>query len=329
MRTCVPYHQGVWGDAFPCVVSLLKPIKPSSPKNRVNPLKYNTRESENSEFLKPNENNLKPIKPKIKTTGTTGSGMTKRNRKMMIDPAKSEQGKALVAAARAARAALDNEERARLDAIHAASAVPDDCGPDIAPSPARGGFVVERQIALVPNGIDTRGLGKWAAAPTGYGHRASIRRADVFDAMQAQAARRKRPMILTPGQVAMGRRYHDLVELLSADGCVLSRLDASHGSGDGGNWMDRRIQLSNELDMLRRRIGAGVAMAVRRVRPSARGADQRGPIMDRVLVDMVCLKGCTLDQVLVAHGWAKDSTARKVVGEALCGALDRMIGYRR
>lgn len=254
--------------------------------------------------------------------------MNKRDRNMMIDPAKSEQGKALVAAARAARLALDAEERARLDAIREASAVPDECGPDIAPAPARGGFVVERSITLVPNGVDARGLDKWAAAPTGYGHRSSVRRADVFDAMMAQAARRKRPMILTPGQVAMGRRYHDLVELLSADGCVLSRLDASHGSGDGGNWMDRRIQLSNELDVLRRRIGAGVAMAVRRVRPSARGADQRGPIMDRVLVDMVCLKGCTLDQVLKAHGWKKNARTYNAIAEALCAVLDRMIGYR-
>ena len=250
------------------------------------------------------------------------------DRNMLNIRAKAERGKALVAAARDARAVLRAEEQARLDAIRAASAVPDECGPDIAPAPARGGFVVERQITMVPNGVDRHGLDKWAAAPTGFGHRANVRRADVFDGMHAQAARRKRPMILSPGQVAMGRRYHDLVELLSADGCVLSRLDASRSSGDGGNWMDRRIELSNELDMLRRRIGSGVAMAVRRVRPSIRGEVQRGPISDRVLVDMVCLKGSTLDQVLRAHGWAIKGDSRKAIGEALAAALDRMIGYR-
>lgn len=49
---------------------------------------------------------------------------------------------------------------------------------------------------------------------------------------------------------------------------------------------------------MRNRIGHGVAMPVRRVRPSDRGADQHGPIMDRVLVDMVCLSVKSLNEVL-------------------------------
>ena len=214
-------------------------------------------------------------------------------------------------------------ERARLDAIKDAAAVPDECGPDIAPSPARRGFVLVRPVELLPVGTD-----RVEAVHRGYGGRSAIQCADVFDAMRAAAARRKKPMALTPGQISMARRYRDLVELLAADGCKLSNLDASTGSGDSGGWMDRRLQVSQEVDILRRRIGNGVALSVRRVRPSDRGAAQRGQILDRVMVDMVCLKGCSVDQVLRAHGWQTNGRGRKAVTDALSAALDRMIGYR-
>lgn len=220
-------------------------------------------------------------------------------------------------------------EAGRMAAIRAAGDIPAECGPDIAPSPARGGFVLAPQVAMVPNGVDEYGLDRWAPAAAGYGHRSAIRCADAFDAMMAAALRRKKPMALTPGQVAIGRRYHDLVEFLSAGGVALSSMEGrTGGGGDSGNWMDHRLQVSDEVTRLQHRIGTGVALAVRRVRPSDRGTGQRGPITDRRLVDMVCLEGRSLDEVLKVHGWAKDAKVRKAVTEALCAALDRMIGYR-
>lgn len=254
--------------------------------------------------------------------------MSKRGHNILSAEQKAEAGKSLIMAAREARNARRAEEAARLAAIRDASAIPDQCGPDTIAAPARGPFVVERQLTMVPNGVDDRGLEKWAAAPTGYGHRASVRAADVFDRMTASARRRKKSCPLTPGQIAMGRRYAALVELAAADGTKVSQLDASRGGGDSMGWMDRHLGIAHELTILRNRIGFSAAMTVRRIRPTARGETQRGPIMDRVLVDMVCIKGCTLDEVLVSHGWAVKGAHRKAVTEALSAALDRMIGYR-
>lgn len=214
-------------------------------------------------------------------------------------------------------------EAARCRAMIARATIPIECGPDIAPSPARKGFVLHHNVELLP--VGTKGV---EAVHRGYGGRAAIRRADAFDAMLAAAARAKRGWPLTPGQIAIGRRYHDLVELLSADGTKLSQLEGSFGSGDSGSWMDQRMALSAELDGMRRRIGSGVAMAVRRVRPSDRGVAARGPISDRVLVDMVCLRGSGIADVLRGHGWQVDGRNRKALTEALSAALDRMIGYR-
>ena len=219
-------------------------------------------------------------------------------------------------------------EARRMAGVINGAAIPDGCGPDIAPAPARGAFVAAHQAAMVPNGVDDFGLTKWVCARTGYGHRASVRAADVFDRILASAMRRKRPCPLTPGQIAMGRRYAALVELAAADGTKVSRLDASRAGGDSMGWMDRHLGIAQELEILRRRIGPGAALAVRRIRPSARGETQRGPIMDRVLVDMVCIKGCALDDVLASHGWAIKGDHRKAVTAALSAALDRMIGYR-
>lgn len=212
---------------------------------------------------------------------------------------------------------------ARLQVVKDRAKVPVECGPDIAPAPARGGFVLERIKHL-----DGMTREDFVETAVGYVRRSPIRRADAFDAMIAAASRAKREWPLTPGQIAIGRRYHDLVELLSADGTKLSQLQGSFGSGDNGNWMDQRLALSREVEGMRRRIGNGVAMAVRRIRPSDRGANARGPILDRVLVDMVCLQGRGLADVLRGHRWQDDGRNKKALREALSGALDRMIGYR-
>lgn len=233
------------------------------------------------------------------------------------------------AKAQAARLASD---RSRLDAVLDAAAIPEECGPDIIAAPARGGFRVDRQFTMVPNGVDERGLEKWAVAPTGYGHRSAIRTADIFDRMQAQALRAKRPMQLTPGQVAIGRRYRSLVEMLNADGCKLSSLNGSSGSADGGNWMDRRLEIAGELDMLQRRVGRGVALKIRRIRPSLRaireaGEDPRGLFSDLDIVQRVCVDDWSVADVLRHFRWQDNSRNKKAALEALRGALTRMEGY--
>jgi len=248
--------------------------------------------------------------------------MKKENRKM-LNSGQGEAGRNRVAEAKAASEARIAAEAARLAAVRDAGAIPEECGPDIAASPARGGFVLHRNIELLPVGSD-----RIEAVHRGYGGRSAIRRADVFDAMVAAALRGKRPVPLTPGQISIGRRYAAMVEVAASDGMRLSSLDASHGGGDSMGWMDRHLSVAQELSTLRNRIGPGVALAVRRVRPSARGEGQRGPILDRVLVDMVCLKGRTLDQVLIAHGWKKNGRTYDAITHALREALDRMIGYR-
>lgn len=235
--------------------------------------------------------------------------MSGANHKMLINPSQ-------------VTAKLDAEAR-RLAAIRDGSHPPAECGPAIIPAPARGASVVVRHVAMVPNGKDARGLDQWAAAPSGYGHRASVAAADVFDLMLDAARRARRPAPLSPGQVAQARRYRALVERLEAGGVKLSRLD---GVAGGGDFMDAFMQVSAEVEAMRRRIGSGTALAVRRIRPSARGSQKT--IGDRVLVDMVCLGGMSLSKVLEAHGWAAKGPTRKALQEALCGALDRMIGYR-
>lgn len=218
------------------------------------------------------------------------------------------------------------EAARRFEAVKESARVPDECGPAIIAAPARGACVVVRHQSLVPQGVDGRGLTKWAAAPSGYGHRASVRAADVFDRMIAQARRRQEPAPLTPGQISMARRYRGLWERHQAGGVKLSNLDgAQRGDGSGRDFMDAYLAEGREIEAIRRRIGSGVAMAVRRVRPSERGS--RSNILDRALVDLICLGDHQIDQVLRAHGWSPKGATRKAARAALCAALDRMAGY--
>lgn len=255
---------------------------------------------------------FEPIKPKPKTEETTDRDMQEKGHKML------KSGAARLA-----------EEAERMAAIKAAASIPDECGFRIAPSPARGGFVLVRNIELLPVGTD-----KVEAVHRGHGGRAAIRRADVFDAMVVAAKRRGAVPPLTPGQIAMGRRYHDLVELLSADGTKLSSLDASFGGGSGIDWMDRRLAVSDEVAAMRRRIGLGPAMVLRRIRPSQRNRalkpGERAPLIftRRDLADAVCLQGRSIKQVLAMFGWTDSGRNCKAAMEALAEVLDAMIGYQ-
>lgn len=218
------------------------------------------------------------------------------------------------------------EEAARLAEVKARGDVPEACGPEIPEAPARGAFRLVQLKRLYPDGADG-----YQIKDAGHLGRAAICNADVFDRMAASAARARKPVPLSPGQISMGRHYRDLVERHACAGLKCSSVEAarSSGSGRGGDFMDALLRDREEIDRLRRRIGAGVAMEVRRVRPSERGT--RVAIADRRLVDMVCLEDMHLADVLQVSGWVPAGQRAsgkhiKALQAVLAAALDRMTG---
>ena len=223
--------------------------------------------------------------------------------------------------ARAQALSSSEAEAERIAGVLARGVVPRDCGPEVAQAPARGVFRLARPKALYPKGEDGFEL-----KDAGYCGRATIVSCDVFDRMLAQAARRRKDAPLRADQVAMARHYRALVERHASAGVRCSSLEASGGGGSGGqgSFIDAVLRDRERIVALRRRIGSGSALVVRRVRPSKRGS--RVGISDRKLVDMVCLEDMTLDQVAKAHGWAVKGAVRSALLSALSGALDRMLG---
>lgn len=212
-------------------------------------------------------------------------------------------------------------EAERAHAVVARGAVPVECGPDVPVSPARGPVVSIASVVLVHDRD-----GEAHEVPGGWKCRNTPRVADVFDVMGASAKRAGRDHPLSPGQIAMGRSYRDMVERYESAGVRGTSLEtrAARGSSGHGSFIDGLLQTRDRIETLRFRIGSGVAMDLRRVRPSARGS--RVAITDRRLVDMVCLEDQSLTAVLVAHGWVKDKRTLAAVRGALVAALDRMAG---
>lgn len=142
----------------------------------------------------------------------------------------------------------------------------------------------------------------------------------------------KTPPFVAPfsaGQVCMGQHYAALIERHDAAGIKCVSIEGRQGgSGKGGGFIEAYLAEGDEIAEIRRRIGGGVAMQVRRARTGGGGGRPAVSITDRVLVDMVCLQGCDLSAVLVRFGWCADGKNRKALREALCAALDRMQGYR-
>lgn len=222
-----------------------------------------------------------------------------------------------------AGAARQRAERERLREIMALVEVPDRCGPEIIAQPARGPMVALAPMGLIPDGS----AGGWKREHLGFRGRDHARQADAFDLMELQARRASKGAdvepLFTAAQVGAARRYAMLVERHDAAGMRCSSVEAQRsGGGGGGSFIDTVLYEGEMIRVMRKAIGDGVAMDVRRVRPSARGS--RVGIRDRVLVDMVCLQGLTVSQVLAGHGWALGVIPRDVARAALCAALDRM-----
>lgn len=216
------------------------------------------------------------------------------------------------------RARLADADR-RAQELLARAAVPEACGPEIPVAPARAGLVVEDRWEMVPGSTERRRV-------AGHAGRKGARVGDAFDRMAEACARRKAGEPFTPGQVSAGRDYAALVERLSASGVRCSSLEAVAQAGaGGGSFIDAVVQDARRLASLRRRIGGGVAIEVRRVRPSRRGT--RRAIPDLVLVEMVCCGGLSLSQVLDRHAWSVSGDNLRAVRLALAAALDRMQGW--
>lgn len=212
-------------------------------------------------------------------------------------------------------------EQARIAEVRALGAVPAEVGPAIPEAPARGPVRTMNLKAAYPKGDDG-----FEMKPSGFLGRRTLQRADSFDVMAAKAGRHKRPSPFSPAQVAMGRFYRDLVEKHESAGVKCSSLEGrtQGGGGSGTDFMDAVLRDRERIGVLRKRIGSGSAMVVRRVRPSDRGS--RVTIMDRRLVDIVCLEDGTITDVLRAHGWANDARLRAALQSALAEVLDRMMG---
>jgi hypothetical protein len=220
----------------------------------------------------------------------------------------------------ARQAVLDRlqDEAARLRGM-LDRAAPPPVVPEAPVAPARGPTMVVREIGMVPGSQErVRVEGVY------------LRDADVLSAANANAAKRcpeDQPFVApyTPGQVAIGRRYRDLVERHEAAGMKCASVEARSGGGGSGGFIDAFVAEGREIEAMRSRIGDGVSLAVRRIRPAARGG--RAVIRDRALVDAVCLQGMTLNEVLRAAGWPQNGKHREALRGSLCAALDRMQGY--
>lgn len=217
-------------------------------------------------------------------------------------------------------------EVARCEAVKASGAVPAGCGFDgaIAPAPARG--PVER---FTPREVGITDAGNTRIVRTGHFGADAIRRADPFDVMEAQAARRARARskphvpLFTIAQILAGREYGSLAEKHSAAGARCSSLEASHRGSGGGSYIDALVAEGRRLDRMRAAIGDAWAMEPRRAAPNG---DQRRAIRVRTLVDQVCIQGRTLSQVLDRFGWSRKTTHLAELRLHLCAALDRLHG---
>lgn len=229
-------------------------------------------------------------------------------------------------------------EAARIAVLKAAGAAPAVCGPDIPVAPARGPMGSFRPMELVPGSVGmARDTGHWQRGEDT--RRRAGRLLDVFDRIEDQARATHKARSdgaggggayvppLSPAQVQIGRDYRDLTERHSAGGVRCASLETAGRSGGatGGEFIDAFVAEWRRLDALCRRIGAGVAMPIRRIRPSDSGS--RRLITDRVLVDSVCLRDMDLGQVLDAQGWSAYGQVREALRRALVAALDRMMGY--
>ncbi|RNF32935.1 hypothetical protein A7A09_019165 [Paracoccus methylarcula] len=225
-----------------------------------------------------------------------------------------------------AGAARLRDERDRLEALIARAVPVEGCGPEIPVAPARGPSRSVTPHVMMPDPKHKTG---WKVEQTGWRGFKAAQAIDIFDQLAIKAARREQEPPFTKGQVNAARLYRDLVERHSAGGMKLASLEGrvASGSGKGGEFMDTFLAEGEAIRRMQRAIGNGVAMQVRRMRPSARGGKSARNIRDRDLVDAICLQGKSFRRVLEVHGWTDSARNTRLIMSALADVLDRMQGY--
>lgn len=130
-----------------------------------------------------------------------------------------------------------------------------------------------------------------------------------------------------PGQVTMAEDYAALVEWREGSALKCASLEGRRGGGGGGSgiYIDTFVDQGRWLAELQRRIGDGVAMSPRRHMDRGNG---RRSITVRVAVDLLCLQGMPVKAILRRFGWVANMKECCSLRAAICGALDRMQGYR-
>ncbi|MBU2868964.1 hypothetical protein [Pacificibacter marinus] len=259
--------------------------------------------------------------------------ITGRGGEMLMERAlKTQTGNAVIVVGSDGTARL-RAEADRVAKIKAAGAAPAQCGPEVPNAPARGAVRISDPKELVPGTTD-----KYQHA--GWQKRSVLHRCDVFDKMHGQAlkahakvkAKNKDAVFTEPfnaGQVSIARHYAALNEgLQSGDMRGTSYGERVSGGGDGTDAVVLRLAARQEFEALERKVGRGVAMPMRKVRPSKRGAGGVSKmITDLDAVRAVCLLGLSLSEILRKYGWTVSSRNSAALRAALRAALDRMQGY--
>lgn len=241
---------------------------------------------------------------------------------------------------RAVDANIVGTEAWRIGEVRAMGAVPDNVGP-VPEAPARGPIRVTDMRKIVRT--DSGGLRR---VQDGFEGRKTMHIGDAFDVIEGKArtaytkaanragrAGKDLPVYIPPftsAQIGMGRTYRALFEKYDSKGVKCSSVESLSGGGsDGDAFIVALLADGTNLARIRERIGSGVALSVRGVRPST--CNRRGMILDRTLVDAVCLQDKTMTDVLRAAGWVRVGQSAKgehvkALTRALAAALDRMAG---
>ncbi|SCY61776.1 hypothetical protein [Paracoccus tibetensis] len=225
-------------------------------------------------------------------------------------------------------------EAARLRDIMRRAMPAEGCGPGIPAAPARGPTRAVTPNVVMPDASTKSG---YKVEATGWRGFKAARAIDIFDDLErrelarAQKEKREPALPFSREQVDIARRYRDLVEMHTAGGMKCASIETrTDGVGGGsGEFIDAYLWVGLQIKNLQQRIGSGAAMVVRRVRPSKRGKPTASVILDRQLVDAVCLHGKSFRDVLKAHGWSDDGKNTAALLAALTASLSRMANRGR
>lgn len=224
-------------------------------------------------------------------------------------------------------AAVERDERRRIELVLRRGARPSDAGEGIHPmAPARGVTQLFRHSEVIRTEQGNFRIRRTTGPGTEAGGHA-LRRADAFDVMEAQSARaakarnREPVRLFTQAQVEAGRAFGEVSERVAKGGIKCSSIDGARGGGDG--FMDAYIADCQRLERMRRAIGDGWALSPMAAAPH-RG--HRQPIRSRAVVYFVCVGGLTMADVLARFGWSRGQKAKDRLRSSFAASLDAIYG---